>query len=155
LLAALGERRAAVAGIDAGAPPAFLLAMRRPDLVRRLVLMESSLGGAPRAEGGPGGGPPWWFGFHAVPGLAETVLAGHEAEYVDWFLGTGTRGRLTVPTLAIGAEPVGALLEHQLRPIADDLAGHLIEDCGHIVPLDRPHALLSLLRPFLRSGPQA
>lgn len=28
-------------------------------------------------------GPPWRFGFHAVPGLAEQVLRGHEAEYVE------------------------------------------------------------------------
>ena len=33
---------------------------------------------------------PWWFGFHGVPGLAETVLAGHEAAYVDWFLRAAT-----------------------------------------------------------------
>jgi pimeloyl-ACP methyl ester carboxylesterase len=46
--------------------------------------------------GRPGGfpTPPWWFGFHSVPGLAETVIEGHEAEYVDWFLESGThRGR--------------------------------------------------------------
>ncbi|GLY72829.1 alpha/beta fold hydrolase [Actinoallomurus iriomotensis] len=194
LLTALGEPSAAVVGIDAGAPPAFLLAMRRPERVRRLVLMESSLGPLPGAEDFLAGGPPWWFGFHAVPGLAETVLAGHEAEYIDWFLTAGTRGRgvpreirdafigaytgsealrcafsyyraapanarqiqdaagahrLTVPTMAIGAHPVGAALERQLRPVADDLTGHLIEDCGHIIPLDRPDALLPLLTPFL------
>ncbi|QXJ24627.1 alpha/beta fold hydrolase [Actinomadura graeca] len=193
LLDALGEPTAAVAGIDAGALPAFLLALRRPGRVRRLVLMESLLG-LPGAEDPPGAGPPWWFGFHAVPGLAETVLAGHEAEYVDWFLRTGTHGRgvprpirdafvgaytgveslrcafshyralpvsarqirdaaashrLTVPTMAIGAHPVGDALERRLRPVADDLTGHVIEDCGHIVPLDRPDALLGLMAPFL------
>ncbi|WP_435174616.1 alpha/beta fold hydrolase [Actinacidiphila sp. bgisy145] len=194
LLAALGETSAAVVGIDAGTPPAFLLAMRRPDLVRRLVVMESLLGTLPGAEDFLAGGPPWWFGFHAVPGLAEEVLTGHEARYIGWFLDAGTLGqglraevrdaftaaytggpalrrafgfyralpdtarqirqatartRLTVPTLAIGAHPVGAALERQLRPIADDLAGHVIEDCGHIIPLHRPQALLALLRPFL------
>ncbi|MEU3493030.1 alpha/beta hydrolase [Kitasatospora cineracea] len=195
LLAALGVRSAAVAGIDAGAAPAFLLALRRPDLVRRLVVMESLLGTLPGAEEFLAGGPPWWFGFHsAAPDLAETVLQGHEAAYVDWFLHTGTLGdgvrpalrdafvraytgrralscafsyyralpesaaqieravaaaRLTVPTLALGARPVGAALERQLRPVADDLTGHVIEDCGHIVPLHRPRALLALLRPFL------
>ncbi len=60
-----------------------------------------------------------------------------------------TAGRLTVPTLAIGAQPVGRALEHQLRPITDDLTGHLIEDCGHIIPLHRPEELLALLEPFL------
>ncbi|WP_328646426.1 alpha/beta fold hydrolase [Amycolatopsis sp. NBC_00348] len=191
LLDALGEPTAAVVGIDAGTPPAFLLALRRPERVRRLVLMESLLGRLPGAEAFLAGGPPWWFGFHAVPGLAETVLAGHEADYIGWFLDAGTRGRgvppeirehfvaaytgreslrcafehyrampasaaqiaeagrLTVPTLAIGAHPVGDTLANQLRPIADDLTAHLVEDCGHIVSLDRPDVLVPLLTSFL------
>lgn len=195
LLEALGETSATVVGIDAGTPPAFLLAMRRPELVRRLVLMEALLGRLPGAEGFLAHGTPWWFGFHAEPGLAEHVLPGHEARYIDWFLDSGTLGhgvrpalrdafvrahtgsealrrafssyralaasaqqiqavadsgrRLTMPTMTIGAHPVGTALEHQVRPLADDLTGHLIEDCGHIIPLHRPDALLGLLRPFL------
>lgn len=196
LLGALGETSAAVVGIDAGTPPAFLLAMRRPDLVNRLVVMESLLGRLPGAEEFLAGGAPWWFGFHAAPGLAETVLTGHEGAYLDWFLDNGTlgegvrpeirdafvaaytgqeslrsafsyyralpasarqiqdaaaAGRLTMPTMAVGAHPVGASLERQLRPLADDLTGHLIEDCGHIIPLHRPARLLGLLRPFLEA----
>ncbi|MFD5541457.1 alpha/beta fold hydrolase [Streptomyces sp. NPDC127079] len=195
LLAALGVSSAAVVAVDAGTPPAFLLAMRHPDLVRRLVVMESLLGRLPGAEDVLADGPPWWFGFHAAaPGLAETVLEGNEAAYVDWFLRAGTlgdgirpdirdafvraytgrealsrafsyyralpesaaqiaravgTGRLTVPTMALGARPVGSALERQLRPVTDDLTGHLIDDCGHIIPLHRPEALLSLMRPFL------
>ncbi|WP_331769311.1 alpha/beta hydrolase (plasmid) [Embleya sp. NBC_00888] len=197
LLDALGESSASVVGIDAGTPPAFLLAMRRPDLVRQLVVMESLLGTLlPGAEEFLAHGAPWWFGFHAVPGLAETVLTGHEAQYIDWFLRTGSNGegvdpavrnafvhaytgaealrcafsyyralptsneqiqeaantgRLTVPTMAIGARPVGRALERQLRPLADHLVGHVIDDCGHIIPLHRPKRLLSLLEPFLAS----
>lgn len=196
LLDALGETSASVVAIDAGAPPAFLLAMRRPERVNRLVLMESLLGTLPGAETFLAGGPPWWFGFHAVPGLAEKVLAGNESDYLDWFLTTGTQGRgipaeirdafvaaytgtdslrcafsyyramptsaeqirqaadtarLTVPTMAIGSHPVGTALEKQLRPIADTLTGHLIEDCGHIIPLDRPATLIPLLVDFLDS----
>ncbi|HEX6347137.1 alpha/beta hydrolase [Umezawaea sp.] len=191
LLDALGEKTATVVGIDAGAPPAFLLAVRHPERVDRLVLMESLLGGLPGAEAFT---PPWWFGFHQVPGLAEQVLTGHEAEYLGFFLTAGTQGRgvppdieaafvdaytgreslrcafehyrampttaeqirdavehgrLTTPTLTIGAHPVGAALERQLRPVADDLTGHVIADCGHIIPLDRPDALLPLLADFL------
>ncbi|SNX66281.1 pimeloyl-ACP methyl ester carboxylesterase [Streptomyces sp. TLI_55] len=195
LLAALDISSAAVVGIDAGTAPAFLLALRRPGLVRRLVVMEAVLGRLPGAEEFLADGPPWWFGFHAAePGLAETVLEGHEATYVDWFLRAGTLGdgvppavrdafvraytgrqalrcafsyyralpesavqieravataRLTVPTMALGARPVGTALERQLRPVTDDLTGHVIEDCGHIIPLHRPRALLALLRPFL------
>ena len=192
LLAALNVESAAVVGIDAGTPPAFMLAMRRPDLVRRLVLMEAFLGRLPGADFSAG--PPWWFGFHAVPGLAEQVLAGHEAEYVDWFLAAGTQGRgipaeireafvaaytgteslrcafehyrampttarqieaatsgnrLSVPTLAIGAHPVGPSLYHQVRQVSDDVTRLDIEECGHIIPLERPDALLSALSDFL------
>ncbi|MFE6858075.1 alpha/beta fold hydrolase [Nocardia sp. NPDC057668] len=197
ILDALGEPTAAVVAIDAGTPVAVLLALRRPGRVRRLVVMEALLGRLPGAEDFLAAGPPWWFGFHAVPGLAETVLRGNEARYIDWFLATGTRGRgvrpdihaafvaayteddalrcafsyyrdlpasarqlelaaagrLTVPTLAIGAHPVGDALERQLRPITDDLAGHVIPDCGHIIPLDRPRELLGLLLPFLAGLP--
>ncbi|WP_067478759.1 alpha/beta fold hydrolase [Actinomadura hibisca] len=193
LLHALGHDSAAVVGIDAGAPPAFLLAMNRPDLVGKLVLMESLLGRLPGAEDFLANGAPWWFGFHAVPDLAETVLVGNEAPYIDWFLNAGTLGegvrpdvrdafvraytgrdalrcafsyyralpasaaqieqaattRLTVPTMAIGSHPVGRTLERQLRPITDDLTGHLIDGCGHIIPQHRPDALLTLLAPFL------
>jgi pimeloyl-ACP methyl ester carboxylesterase len=57
--------------------------------------------------------------------------------------------RLTVPVLTVGAHPVGRSLERQLRPYADRLTGHVIPDCGHIIPLHRPAALLALLEPFL------
>ncbi|MFE9814355.1 alpha/beta fold hydrolase [Streptomyces sp. NPDC005773] len=194
LLDALGETSAAVVGIDAGAAPAALLALRRPGLVRRLVVMEALLGRLPGAENAFAGGAPWWFGFHGVPGLAENVLAGNEAAYIDWFLDAGTLGRgvpddvraafvhaytgsealrcafsyyralptsarqlqdavatarLTMPTMAVGSHPVGIALERQLRPLADDLVGHRLQDCGHIIPLDRPDDLLALLAPFL------
>ncbi|MFI1176645.1 alpha/beta hydrolase [Streptomyces melanogenes] len=194
LLDALGEPSAAVVGIDAGTAPAVLLALRQPRLVRRLVVMEALLGRLPGAEHVVAGGAPWWFGFHAVPGLAETVLADNEAPYIDWFLDSGTLGRgipddiraafvhaytgsealrcafsyyralptsaqqiqdaaatarLTMPTMAIGSHPIGTGLERQLRPITDDLVGHHLKDCGHIIPLDRPDALLALLAPFL------
>ncbi|HEY8984581.1 MAG TPA: alpha/beta hydrolase [Streptomyces sp.] len=194
VLDVLGEPSAAVVGIDAGAAPAVLLALRRPGRVRRLVVMEALLGRLPGAEDVVAGGAPWWFGFHAVPGLAETVLVGNEASYVDWFLRSGTLGRgvpddiraafvhaytgsealrcafsyyralptsarqlqdavstarLTMPTMAVGSQPVGTGLERQLRPLADDLVGHHLQDCGHIIPLDRPDALFDLLGPFL------
>lgn len=198
LLDSLDEPTASVVGIDLGTPPAFLLAMRRPERVRRLVLMEAVLGALPGAEEFLTGGPPWWFGFHAVPELAETVLSGHEEDYIDWFLAAGTRGdgippqirerflaaytghealrsafahyramptsarqisdaaargRLTRPTMAIGAHPVGLNLARQLRPITDDLTEHVIDDCGHIIPLDRPGTLTPLLTAFLTEEP--
>jgi pimeloyl-ACP methyl ester carboxylesterase len=51
--------------------------------------------------------------------------------------------------MAIGARPISTTLHQQLLTVADDLAGHTIDDCGHIIPLHRPDALLTLLQPFL------
>lgn len=197
LLTSLGVASAAVVAIDAGVSPALSLALRHPGLVRRLAVMEAVAGGLPGAEDFLAGGPPWWFGFHAVPGLAESVLAGNEARYVDFFLDSGTlgegvppavrdafvaaysgrdalrcafsyyralpesarqlrrateRARLTMPVMVVGAHPVGPALERQLTPLADDLTGHSLDACGHIVPLHRPAALLRLLSPFLASA---
>ncbi|WP_413600909.1 alpha/beta fold hydrolase [Curtobacterium sp. Curtsp57] len=90
LLDAMDAPTAAVVAIDAGVAPAFMLALEHPDRVSRLVLMESTIGLLPGAEGFFQNGAPWWFGFHAVPGLAETVVEGHEAEYLDFFLRSGT-----------------------------------------------------------------
>lgn len=98
LLAALGEDRPAlVAALDLGALPAFMLAMRHPDHVRGLCLSETLLGDLPGAEAFLANGPPWWFGFHAVPDLAETVLDGREPDYIDWFLTSGTKDGRGVP----------------------------------------------------------
>ncbi len=55
--------------------------------------------------------------------------------------------RLTVPAMAVGARPVGRAVEQQLRPVADGLTGHVIEDCGCVIPPHRPGALLEPLRP--------
>jgi len=63
LLDALDTSPAAVVGIDAGSPVAFMMAMRSPRRVARLVMMESLLGSLPGAEEFLTGGPPWWFGL--------------------------------------------------------------------------------------------
>lgn len=195
LLDQLEAPRTDAVAIDAGVPPAFLLALRQPDRIHRLVLMESTLGTLPGAESFFRPGAPWWFGFHQVPGLAETVLAGHEGKYLDYFYRAGTfdgRGidsdirdafvaaysgreslrcafefyrampqsaaemadvaaatRLRVPTMAIGAKPVGDALYRQLTPITDTLRGEQIPQCGHIIPLDKPAVLSALLADFL------
>ncbi|MDT0263076.1 alpha/beta fold hydrolase [Jatrophihabitans lederbergiae] len=194
LLDAVGEEQASIVAIDAGVPVASALALDQPARIERLVLMEALLPGLPGAEALFANGPPWWFGFHATPGLAETVLVGHEPEYIDWFLNEGTLGheiedtirhafqaaytgseslrcgfeyyratatnaaqlqsatrarRLTMPTMAIGAATVGDALHRQLEPIADHLTSRVMSDCGHIIPLHRPQALIDLLMPFL------
>jgi len=194
VLDALDVAEASVVAIDAGVPPAFLAALRHPSRVGRLVLMEGLVPGLSGAEAFLAAGPPWWFGFHSVPGLAETVLEGHEAEYLDHFLKgpsvrqdigarardafvaayTGrdalragfdlyraapanvrdvaaalTASRLTVPTLAISGGVIGDALHSQLVGVADDLRRASVDDCGHIVPLEQPDALVAALEEFL------
>lgn len=194
LLDRLGIDEADVVAIDLGVPPALLLALSHPHRLRRLVVMESLAGPLPGAERFLAGGPPWWFGFHAVLDLPERVLDGHETLYLDHFLDAGTMGRgvsegfrqavisgysgveslrcafdhyralpasgrqiieaagqrrITAATMTVGAFPVGDALFEQLRPLTDDLVGHVIAECGHIIPQDRPAQLLSLLEPFL------
>lgn len=53
-------------------------------------MMESLLDVLPGAEAFLAGGPPWWFGFQDAPGLAETVVEGHQDAYLDWFYRSGT-----------------------------------------------------------------
>ena len=193
LLDALGVVEADVMAMDVGASIAFYLALVHPERTRRLVIMEAIIGDLPR-PGLPDASLPWWFGFHGVPGLAETVLEGHEDDYLGYFLDNGVRNgpldpalrarfidayrgkeslrcgfqfwrnlevnaqqiddaladrRLIVPTLSVGSFPIGRGLHAQLQPIADNLAGELIEDCGHAIPLDRPQKLLGIIEPFL------
>ena len=195
LLRELDAEGAIAVGIDAGAPVAWMLAMRHPEQIRKLVVMESLLGLLPGAEQFLKAGPPWWFGFHGVPSLAETVVEGHEDTYLDWFYRSGTFGgrgidpeardaflaayrgreslrcgfeyyragptngqqisamlatrRVTLPTMAIGGNGVGDALFRQLQAVTDDLVGHVIPECGHIVPEDQPERLVQLLRAFI------
>lgn len=202
LLDALDVRSAEVVALDLGVAPAVLLALRHSARVSRLVVMEAVLGGLAGAEGFA---KPWWFGFHHVPGLAELVVAGHEADYLDFFLRSGVHNgdgrdgriphdvrqaftaaytgeeslrcafahyramgesaaqisaefahrRLTTPVTVLEAQPVGDLLHRQLKPLTDDLIAYRLEDCGHIVPLDRPEALLRHLVPLRDSADAA
>ncbi|MEV5967275.1 alpha/beta fold hydrolase [Kribbella sp. NPDC051952] len=90
LLDSLGIERTAMVGIDAGVPAAVGFALKCPDRIDRLAVMEAVLPGVAGAEAFVERGLPWWFGFHQVPGFAEKVLTGHEREYVEWFLRAGT-----------------------------------------------------------------
>ncbi len=119
LLDALNIEQTDMIGIDLGTPAAFIVGMMYPQRVHRLVLMEGLLGSLPGAEQFLKNGPPWWFGFHTVPGLAENVLLGNESSYIDFFLGIGTLGEGVSPSFreaALGAysgrDALRAAFEH-------------------------------------------
>lgn len=87
LVATLVERTGGgpvdLVGHDVGGPVAFALAAARPDLVRRLVLIETMLAG-PEQDAMQAVAFPnlWHIAFNAAPGVAEFFTAGREAAYV-------------------------------------------------------------------------
>ncbi|WP_089156666.1 alpha/beta fold hydrolase [Micromonospora sp. NBS 11-29] len=74
-------------------------------------------------------------------GFGSYRAMGRNAELIQAATGAG---RLRVPTVALGGNVVGERLHRQLEPVTDDLRGETLERCGHIVPLDRPDALVKL-----------
>ncbi|MDC0677409.1 alpha/beta fold hydrolase [Sorangium atrum] len=120
LLDVLGVASVAAVGIDLGVQTAFMLAMTSPGRVRCVALMEGLVGTLPGAESFLSRGAPWWFGFHGVPELPETLIAGHEAAYVDYFLAIGTYERRGVAPEAreafvraySGRESIRCMCEH-------------------------------------------
>lgn len=62
-----------------------------------------------------------------------------------WIASWAASHRLTMPVLAVGAGAVGDATAAQLAPIATRLTSHLLEDCGHLTPIDQPDALAGLI----------
>lgn len=77
--------------------------------------------------------------YRAMPATAE------------WIASWARDQRLMAPTLAIGGGAVGAATARQLEPIADCLTQHLLDGCGHIVPIDQPDAMAELFIEHARS----
>lgn len=80
----LGYDRVLLAGHDWGGSTAATWATTWPAEVRRLVVIEAQPRG-PWSEHDPDFKEPWFYGFHRIPGFAETIVAGHERQYLTWF----------------------------------------------------------------------
>ncbi|MFJ3667020.1 alpha/beta fold hydrolase [Streptomyces sp. NPDC090106] len=89
---ALGVPAYWLAAHDIGAWVAFSLALRYQNRLRGLALLDAGIPGITLPDSVPidpeRAYKTWHFAFHLVPGLPETLLAGREREYVDWFLRT-------------------------------------------------------------------
>jgi pimeloyl-ACP methyl ester carboxylesterase len=87
LIRRIGYDRVLLAGHDWGGSTAVAYAITWPAEVRRLVVIEAQPRG-PWSEQDLGFREPWFYGFHRIPGFAETIVAGHERQYLTWFYRT-------------------------------------------------------------------
>ena len=84
LVAALRLGPVVLVGHDWGAGVSYAYAALHRAEVVALVAIE----GRPDGPWNATSEPYWFFGFQAIPGFAERVIAGHEAEYLEWFYRT-------------------------------------------------------------------
>jgi pimeloyl-ACP methyl ester carboxylesterase len=111
LIAALGLDRVRLVGHDVGGQIVFALLHGYPGLVHRAVIMNVAVPGvAPWAEVRRNPAI-WHFGFHAVPALPETLVAGRQAAYFDWFY-----DRLSASPGGVSASARQAYAEAYARP---------------------------------------
>jgi pimeloyl-ACP methyl ester carboxylesterase len=83
LTSQLGFNKILLVAHDVGSQTAYSYAAAHPDKVSKLVLMDFPFPGFLPPEFGENG--PWWFAFHQVPNLPETLVQGKEREYISWF----------------------------------------------------------------------
>ena len=179
LLDHLSVRDAIVCGISVGGMIAQGLSAARPDLVRALILCCTGHRiGAPRLwqdriEAVRKGGiaavsaavVERWFsaGFHAdhpaasagyrnmlervpVEGYLGTCAAIRDTDY------TGIARRIAVPTLCVAADQDRVTPPELVAELAGLIEGadhRLLDDAGHLPCIDRPHALVDVIKPFL------
>lgn len=90
LLLHLGVSRYGLAAHDVGAWVAYPLAARYGNEVRALALLDAGIPGVTLPDLLPVAPAQawrtWHFAFHVIPDLPELLIAGHEREYLTWFL---------------------------------------------------------------------
>ena len=179
VLEALGLPRADVVGLSLGGWLAAELAVRHPERVRRLVLVDAAgtrvpgverpdlfLAPAPRARALLFADPTSALATSLLPDVpppdrVETALRGREAAarllwnpHAQYRKLTGRLGRIKAPTLIVwGAQdrvlPL-PLGEAYHRGIAGSTLT-VLEGCGHLPPLEQPERFADLVLRFLAS----
>ena len=94
----------------------------------------------------------------AAPGAARAGFAYYRVNYAPAGLAQArARGekRLEMPVLAIGASGgVGGALLKTLQPLASDVQGVVIDDCGHFLPDECPAEFVHAVTAFWASRPR-
>lgn len=87
---ALGVPKYWLVAHDIGAWVAFSLALQHEERLHGVALLDAGVPGITLPDSVPTdperAWKTWHFAFHLVPELPETLLAGREHDYVDWFL---------------------------------------------------------------------
>ena len=109
LMALLGFSKIFLAAHDVGAQTAFSYTAEHPQNVTKLVIMDFPYPGFLPPEFGQNG--PWWFAFHQVPNLPESLVEGKEREYISWFL----KGLAYNPS-AITEQDIDVFVSHEKAP---------------------------------------
>ncbi|GAA1653360.1 alpha/beta fold hydrolase [Actinoplanes couchii] len=60
--------------------------------------------------------------------------------------------RLVPPVLAVGGGAIAGATARQLEPITGKLTEHVLDDCGHITPIDQPGAFADLIIDHARAS---
>lgn len=149
LMRKLEVSRAFVVGHDWGGPVAYALACAHPEIVRRLVLLDTMIplagsGGAPDLASGP---PLWHVWFHSVRDLPEALVAGRERTYLSWFF-----RELAYDPAAIGPDDIEEYVRAYSAPGAlragFEYYRAVAEDAAH----NRENARKRLTMPVLALG---
>lgn len=158
---------APLVGWSDGAVVALLVAMRRPDLVARLVLIGQYFNSSGRIEGGIADL------LIGDPGVKEYLRSAHAAESPDgpgqfdvffdrclamWAaepeIALSEIAGVRAPTLVLQGDRDDVRLEHSVQVAAALPAGRLAVLPGtHLLPVESPAVVNALILSFLRSDP--
>ncbi len=94
----------------------------------------------------------------AAPGAARAGFAYYRVNYsVSGLEQARARAKkpLAMPVLAVGASGgVGSALEKSLSPVAADVQGVVLDDCGHFLPDECPDEMVRAIQQFWASHPR-
>lgn len=92
--------------------------------------------------------------IYSVPGALRAQMAYYRA-FPETIAQNAERAKrkLTMPVLALGGDhAVKDFPETMMRPVAVNVKGGVLQNCGHFAAEECPEALLGELLPFLRDG---
>lgn len=105
LLDTLGLARVCFVGHDIGAWIGYAFAVRHPDKIRQLTLIDAAIPGLAPAETfaltPERINKTWHFSFNALPGLPELLIDGRERAYLAWLFNSRSFNKTAIDEAAL------------------------------------------------------